>query len=70
MDLQLNGWRGSNKVLELQGTAKSFGPRQLLHPIDQTVWHGERVGLIGPNGAGKSTLLRIILGQEIPDREK
>ena len=68
MDLQLNGWRGSNKVLQLQGTAKSFGPRRLLYPIDQTIWHGERVGLIGPNGAGKSVLLRIILGQQIPDQ--
>jgi ATP-binding cassette subfamily F protein 3 len=66
MDLQLDGWRGSNKVLELRGLAKSFGPRQLLQPISQTIWHGEHVGLIGPNGAGKSVLLRMILGQEAP----
>ena len=68
MALELNGWRGSNKVLELEGVAKSFGQRQIFLGINQTIWHGERVGLIGPNGAGKSVLLRIILGQEPVDR--
>jgi len=68
MDLTLNGWRGSNKVLELAGLAKSFGAHQVFGGIHETIWHGERVGLIGPNGAGKSVLLRMILGQEEPDR--
>ena len=68
MELQLNGWRGSNKVLEFEGVAKSFGPREVLAGINETIWHGERVGLIGPNGAGKSVLLRMILGQEPVDR--
>ncbi len=67
MGLQLNGWRGSNKVLELDGISKSFGARRILSNINQTIWHGERVGLIGANGAGKSVLLKIILGQEQPD---
>jgi ATP-binding cassette subfamily F protein 3 len=67
MDLQLNGWRGSNKVLELRGVAKAYGERRLLSGINETVWHGERVGLIGPNGSGKSVLLRLILGNEQPD---
>lgn len=67
MDLQLNGWRGSNKVLELRGLEKRFGSRRLLCGLSETIWHGERVGLIGPNGAGKSVLLRLILGVETPD---
>jgi ATP-binding cassette subfamily F protein 3 len=67
MDLQLNGWRGSNKVLELRHLEKRFGPRRLLNGLNETIWHGERVGLIGPNGAGKSVLLRLILGGETPD---
>lgn len=67
MDLELNGWRGSNKVLELRGVAKSFGKKRVLSNLNETVWHGERVGVIGPNGAGKSVLLRMILGQEQPD---
>jgi ATP-binding cassette subfamily F protein 3 len=67
MELQLNGWRGSNKVLELCGVSRSFGSRRVLRDLNETVWHGERVGLIGPNGAGKSVLLRMILGQDVPD---
>lgn len=68
MDLgQLNGWRGSNKVLELANISKSFGEKVVFSNLDETIWHGERVGLIGANGAGKSVLLRMILGQEMPD---
>jgi ATP-binding cassette subfamily F protein 3 len=67
MELQLNGWRGSNKVLELAGVSKSFGTRQVFRDLNQTIWHGERVGLIGPNGAGKSVLLRMIMEQDVPD---
>jgi ATP-binding cassette subfamily F protein 3 len=67
MDLQLSGWRGSNKVLELRGLQKSFDRRCILAGSDEVIWHGERVGLIGPNGSGKSVLLRMILGLEPPD---
>ncbi|HVN15337.1 MAG TPA: ABC-F family ATP-binding cassette domain-containing protein [Anaerolineales bacterium] len=67
MELTLNGWRGSNKVLELRGVAKSFGPKRVFGELNEIIRHGERVGLIGPNGAGKSVLIRMILGQEIPD---
>jgi len=66
MDLQLNGWRGSSKVLELRHVTKSFDSKVLLRNMQTTLWHGERVGLIGPNGAGKSVLLRMILDQEPP----
>jgi ATP-binding cassette subfamily F protein 3 len=67
IDLEFNGWRGSNKVLELSGVSKIFNRKSIFTDINQTIWHGERVGLIGPNGAGKSILLRMILGQEQPD---
>lgn len=67
MELQLNGWRGSNKVLELAEISKSFGGRSVFANLNETIWHGERVGLIGANGAGKSVLLRMILGKETPD---
>jgi ATP-binding cassette subfamily F protein 3 len=67
MDLRLNGWRGSNKVLELDNVSKSFGAKQVFTDLNETIWHGERVGLIGANGAGKSVLMRMILGQETPD---
>jgi ATP-binding cassette subfamily F protein 3 len=66
MGLELNGWRGSNQVLELVNVKKSFA-RPVLTGIRFMIRHGERVGLIGPNGSGKSVLLRLILGLETPD---
>jgi ATP-binding cassette subfamily F protein 3 len=67
MELNLGGWRGSNKVLEISALHKAFGDRCVFTDLNQTIWHGERVGLIGGNGAGKSVLMRMILGQEMPD---
>ncbi len=77
MGLELNGWRGSNQVLELENVTKSFpqpasvstnrqSDRIILNNVDLLIRHGERVGLIGANGAGKSVLLRLILGKEMP----
>lgn len=70
MDLQINGWRGSQKVLEIKGLAKSFAADRhspLFADLDLLIRHGERVGLVGPNGAGKSVLLKIVLGEIEPD---
>jgi len=67
MGLELNGWRGSNQVLELLDIQKSYA-RPVLAGVRFLIRHGERVGLIGANGAGKSVLLRLILGAEIPDK--
>ena len=66
MDLELNGWRGSNQVLEFVDITKTFGQRNVLERINFLIRHGERVGLIGANGAGKSVLLRLVLGREQP----
>jgi ATP-binding cassette subfamily F protein 3 len=75
MGLDLAGWRGSNKVLEIVDLYKVFPPdggsnddKIMFAGLDLLIRHGERVGLIGPNGAGKSLLFRIILGQEQPTR--
>ena len=62
MDLQLNGWRGSNKVLDFQQVSKRFKTQQVLTALDFTLLHGERVGVIGANGSGKSVLLRLATG--------
>ena len=64
MGLELNGWRGSNQVLEFVDVSKSFSHRSILEDVSFLIRHGERVGLIGANGAGKSVLLRLILGRE------
>jgi ATP-binding cassette subfamily F protein 3 len=61
MHLALSGWRGSTKVLEIKGLAKSF--RSTASPSEI---HEVLVGLVGANGTGKSVLFRIILGEEQP----
>ena len=73
MGLALNGWRGSNKVLEIIDLDKVFPPSGtnddeaiILAGLNLLVWRGQRVGMVGPNGAGKSLLYRLILGQESP----
>jgi ATP-binding cassette subfamily F protein 3 len=73
MGLELAGWRGSDKVLEVVGLTKGFpdpaggdGQTFVLLGLDLLLWRGERVGLVGSNGAGKSLLFRLILGQDAP----
>ena len=72
MGLELNGWRGSNQVLEFDSVTKSFSApeglkdRVILNNLKFLIRHSERVGLIGANGAGKSVLLRLVLGREQP----
>ena len=70
MGLALDGWRGSQKVLEIVDLDMAFpdasgkGDEQIiLAGLELLLWHGERAGLLGPNGAGKSVLFRCILGQ-------
>ena len=73
MDLRLNGWRGSTKVLSIDGVEKAYdagapsdGSHRVLDGLDLLIRHGERVGLVGENGSGKSVLFRLILGLEAP----
>ncbi|MFW6097674.1 MAG: ABC-F family ATP-binding cassette domain-containing protein [Chloroflexota bacterium] len=69
MNLDLQGWRGSKKVIEVSGLAKTLPDGvQLWKEITFTLWHGERVGLVGANGAGKSMLLRQLLDPENVER--
>jgi ATP-binding cassette subfamily F protein 3 len=67
MNLELSGWRGSTKVLEIIDLDKTFADEPIFLSLSLLILHGQRVGLIGPNGTGKSLLLRMILGYEQPD---
>lgn len=65
MSLDLAGWRGSNKVIELVDVGHILpNDRLLWDGLNVTIWHNERVGLVGPNGAGKSMLLKQLLDPE------
>ncbi len=66
MTLDMAGWRGSNKVIELEKVRKTFANgRTIFSDLNLILWHGERVGLVGPNGAGKSVLLKQLLQPEL-----
>ncbi len=71
--INLGGWRGSEKVLEIDGLSKGFPSEDgsqtvtILENINLLLRYGDRVGMIGPNGAGKSLLIRVILGTLPPD---
>ena len=65
MTLELSGWRGSNKVIELVNVSKMLPDATILwDELNLILWHGARVGLVGPNGAGKSMLLKQLLDPE------
>jgi D-xylose transport system ATP-binding protein len=49
-------------LMELRGIDKSFGPVQVLHAVELSVYPGEVTALVGDNGAGKSTLVKCISG--------
>jgi ATP-binding cassette subfamily F protein 3 len=55
------------KVLTVEGIAKSFGHHQVLSKVNIELPRAERVAIIGPNGAGKSTLLKILAGKLASD---
>jgi len=73
IEISLGGWRGSEKVLEVEGVTKGFDTpngdsyHDVLEDIRLLLRYGERVGMIGPNGVGKTVLLRMILGELEPD---
>lgn len=65
MSLNLDGWRGSNKVIELRDVTRELdNGRLIFNRLHATLWHGERVGLVGENGVGKSFLLKQLLAPE------
>lgn len=50
--------------IKLTQVTKSFGPTQVIPPLDLEINDGEFVVFVGPSGCGKSTLLRLIAGLE------
>jgi tungstate transport system ATP-binding protein len=50
----------SDRLFELRGVAKRYGPRTVLAVDHLDIRRGEMLALVGPSGAGKSTLLRLL----------
>ena len=48
--------------IQMQGVAKSFGPKHVLRGVDLTVAAGQSTVIIGGSGTGKSVTLKCILG--------
>ncbi len=55
-------------LLQLQGAAKSFGPKTLFEDATFSIDENEHIGVIGPNGAGKTSLFKVISGELELDR--
>lgn len=77
MILNLKGWRGSTKVLEIQALQVAFHDqsdmnqqRTIIQDLNLLVQHGERVGVVGRNGAGKTILFKVIRGEVQPTQGK
>jgi ABC-2 type transport system ATP-binding protein len=52
----------SEKLVEIKGLTKKFGPFTAVDNISFSVSRGEVLGFLGPNGAGKSTTMKMITG--------
>jgi ATP-binding cassette subfamily F protein uup len=67
VDFESTG-RGSRKLLEAKGLAKSLGGKTLFTDVSLMLAPGTRVGLLGSNGSGKTTLIRVLTGALPPDQ--
>ncbi len=50
----------AQRVIEIVGLEKRYGPNTVLAGIDLGVDQGSVFALLGPNGAGKTTMVRIL----------
>ena len=51
-------------VVECEGVAKSYGPKEVFRDVSFTIQRGDRIALVGVNGVGKSTLIKLLTGIE------
>jgi ribose transport system ATP-binding protein len=62
----VTGVANTERLVELSGITKAFGPTLANANIDFSVYPSDVIGLVGGNGAGKSTLMRILCGLTSP----
>lgn len=66
IDFESTG-RGSKKLLEAKGLAKSLGHKLLFKDVSLLLSPGTRLGLLGSNGSGKTTFIRVLTRNLPPD---
>lgn len=54
--------RTGRMVLQTNGIAHAFGPKQLFQNVNLQIERGQKVALVAANGVGKTTLFNIIVG--------
>ncbi|WP_420237044.1 ABC transporter ATP-binding protein [Telmatobacter bradus] len=57
----------SERIIDVHGLTKSFGPRRVVDNVSLEVERGQIYGFLGPNGSGKTTTIRMICGLLTPD---
>ncbi len=66
-DRQATDAKPVNEDILISGARYAYRPgHDVLHGVDLTLRHGERLAMVGPSGAGKSTLGRLIAGIHPP----
>ncbi len=52
-----------NPLIKLDHVNVGYEQQSVLSNINQSLFHGARIGLLGPNGAGKSTFVKTLAGE-------
>jgi ATP-binding cassette subfamily F protein uup len=68
MNLNIEGARIGNKILEINDVSFSWGDLSILKGFTYTFKRREKIGIVGNNGTGKSTFLDIIIGKLRPQK--
>jgi ABC-2 type transport system ATP-binding protein len=51
-----------DRVFELEGVSRSFGPIKAVDDLTLSLGKGEVTGFLGTNGAGKTTTIKMLIG--------
>jgi phospholipid/cholesterol/gamma-HCH transport system ATP-binding protein len=57
----------AERVIEVRGLCKSFGPNKVLQGFNMDLHRGENLMVLGKSGSGKSVLIKCMVGLLKPD---